>query len=101
MRVLVFYDLPTLTNQNKKDYRYFNKFLRKKGFIQIQESVYSKLALNQTASNYIMESVELNKPPEGSVIMLVITEKQFSKMTYLVGEKQSGYLDSDERNIIL
>lgn len=101
MRILVFYDLPTLTLENKKNYRVFNKYLRKKGFIQLQESVYCKLTLNQTAANNIISSVELNKPPEGSVILLIITERQFEKMTYLLGEKQKSFLDSDERNIIL
>ena len=33
--------------------------------------------------------------------MLKVTEKQYSKMEYIVGESKSEVLDSDERLIIL
>lgn len=101
MRVLVFFDLPTETLEHKSSYRAFRKFLIKKGFIMLQESVYCKLALNQTAASAVIESVRNNKPTEGLVQLLSITEKQFSKMEYLCGEKKSTIIDSDERLLIL
>ena len=67
----------------------------------MQESVYSKLALNTTAANGIVSSVKDNRPKTGLVQMMVITEKQFSKMEYVVGEKGSTIIDSDQRTIIL
>lgn len=67
----------------------------------LQESVYCKLALNNTVANGIVGAVRENKPEEGLVQMLVITEKQFSKMEYVVGEKQSVIVDSDDRVVIL
>ena len=96
MRVIVFFDLPTLTLEDKKEYRNFRKFLLKRGFAMMQESVYSKLALNTTVA-----SVKEHKPKDGLVQMLVITEKQYSKMEYVVGEKGSTIIDSDQRTIIL
>ena len=96
MRVIVFFDLPTLTLEDKKEYRNFRKFLLKRGFAMMQESVYSKLALNTTVANGIVASVKEHKPKDGLVQMLVITEKQYSKMEYVVGEKQTTVLDSDE-----
>jgi CRISPR-associated endoribonuclease cas2 len=101
MRVMVFFDLPTETIENKRDYRSFRKFLIKKGFMMLQESVYCKLALNQTVANSIVESVKNNKPTDGLVLLLSVTEKQFSKMEYICGEKKSSIIDSDERLIIL
>lgn len=101
MRVIVFFDLPTETMDNKRDYRNFRKFLIKKGFMMLQESVYCKLALNQTVANSIIESVRSNKPTEGLVFLLAITEKQFSKMEYICGEKKGNIIDSDERLIVL
>ena len=101
MRVIVFFDLPTETMDNKRDYRNFRKFLIKKGFMMLQESVYCKLALNQTVANSIIESVRSNKPTEGLVSLLAITEKQFSKMEYICGEKKGNIIDSDERLIVL
>lgn len=101
MRVMVFFDLPTETLENKRNYRVFRKFLIKKGFMMLQESVYCRLALNQTVANSIAESVRNNKPTDGLVLLLTVTEKQFSKMEYICGDKQSSIIDSDERLIIL
>lgn len=101
MRVIVFFDLPVETLENKKSYRQFRNFLIKKGFMMLQESVYCKIALNQTVANAIVGAVKSNKPNEGLVQMLVITEKQYSRMEYVVGEKQSSIIDSDDRLVIL
>ncbi len=43
MRMLVFFDLPTLTKEDKRNYRQFRKLLIKNGFIMLQESVYCKM----------------------------------------------------------
>lgn len=101
MRVIVFFDLPVVTNEDKRQYRQFRKFLIKKGFVMMQESVYSKIALNGTAAQNIEQNVKKNKPPRGLVQMLTVTERQFSKMEYVVGEKQTKIVDNDERLIIL
>ena len=101
MRVIVFFDLPVETLENKRNYRQFRKFLIKKGFMMLQESVYCKIALNQTVANAIVGAVKSNKPDDGLVQMLVITEKQYSRMEYVVGEIQSSIIDSDERLVIL
>ncbi len=87
MRILVFFDLPTETSKDRKIYSRFRKFLIKEGFIMMQESVYSKLALNNSITNAIRDKIEKNKPPKGIVQMLVITEKQFSSMEYIVRRK--------------
>ena len=68
-------------------YSKFRKFLIKEGFIMMQESVYSKLTLNNSITNAIRDKIEKNKPPKGIVQMLVITEKQFSSMEYIVRRK--------------
>lgn len=101
MRVLVMFDLPVLTSKNMKDYRQFRKYLIKSGFLMMQESVYCKLAPNSVAADSIVDNIRKNKPPEGLVQVLKVTEKQFSKMEYVVGEKRKDIIDSDERLIIL
>ncbi len=97
----MFFDLPTETSENRRDYRKFRKFLITKGFLMVQESVYSKLTLNQTVANSIVSSVKNNCPKEGLVQMLVVTEKQYERMAYIVGEKKSSVIDTDERMIVL
>lgn len=101
MRVIVFFDLPTESLENRRDYTRFRKFLIKSGFMMVQESVYCKLALNQTVVSSIVESLRRNKPPKGLVQLLVITEKQYSKMEFITGESSSDIITSDERFIEL
>ena len=45
--------------------------------------------------------VHNNKPPKGLIQTITITEKQFVKMDYIVGEYTSDIIDSEERLIIL
>lgn len=101
MRVLVFFDLPVLTEKNRKDYRDFRKFLIKSGFLMMQESVYCKLAQNSAAADTIVENVKKNKPSAGSVQLLKVTEKQYSKMEFIVGGNTTNVLDSDERLVVI
>lgn len=100
MRVIVFFDLPTLTSENRREYTRFRKFLIKNGFLMMQESVYTKMALNQTAATSIVESVRKNKPLEGIVQMMTITEKQYNRMEYVCGEFSSDVLCTDERLVV-
>ncbi len=100
MRIMVFFDLPVETLENKKEYRRFRNFLIKKGFLMLQQSVYCKLALNQTVAAGIMNAVKNNKPNEGLVQMLIITEKQYYKMEYIVGKSQNIIIDSDDRVVV-
>lgn len=48
-----------------------------------------------------MQMLKKNKPPKGVVCALEVTEKQFSRMDYIVGELHSDVIDSDERLVIL
>lgn len=101
MRVIVFFDLPTTTKKDIREYTKFRKFLIRSGFIMLQESVYSKIALNTTAVDAIARNVCKNKPPSGLVQMLSITEKQFARMEFVVGESKTDVLDTDDRLVIL
>lgn len=101
MRLIVFFDLPMETLDDKREYRRFRKFLINKGFLMLQKSVYCKLALNQTVANAVVQALKKNKPAAGLVQLFIITEKQFSRMEYISGSKQSDMIDSDERLIIL
>lgn len=101
MRLLVFFDLPVTTSFERREYRKFRKFLINDGFIMMQESVYCKLALNQSVLNGEMKRIRANCPKKGLVEMLSITEKQYAKIEYLIGEKTSNVEDSDERLVII
>lgn len=95
------FGLPVTTSENRRAYTHFRKFLLKNGFLMLQESVYCKLALNSTAVNAIVENIHKNKPEEGLIQLLTVTEKQYAKMDIIIGEIKSEVLDSDERLVIL
>jgi CRISPR-associated protein Cas2 len=101
MRIIVFFDLPTETSEEKREYRKFRKYLLKNGFIMMQWSVYSKLVLNPVVGNAVISNVRKNKPRNGLVQMLMITEKQFSHMEIIVGELQTEVIDTEDRLVIL
>ena len=101
MRIIVMFDLPVTTASDRREYTRFRKYLIKNGFLMMHESVYCKLAQNSTAADLIVQNVKKNKPISGLVQTLRITEKQFSRIEYIVGEKTNEVLDSDERIVIL
>ena len=101
MRMLVFFDLPTLTSEDRRNYRLFRKTLIKNGFIMLQESVYCKMMTSPTMGTSITNLIHNNKPPSGIVTTLAVTEKQFVKMDYVVGEYKSDVIDSEERLVVL
>ena len=101
MRILLFFDLPTDTPRDRKIYSKFRKLLINEGFIMMQESVYTKLALNNSVVNSVKDKIYKNIPPKGIVQMLAITEKQFNSIEYIVGKKDSNVLDNTERMIII
>lgn len=101
MRVIVFFDLPTVTAEDRKEYRRFRNFLLQEGFIMQQESVYAKLALNGVAANLIKNKVRIHTPKDGLVEMLTITEKQFSSIEFVSGNGQEKVVDNEERLIVI
>ena len=101
MRILVLFDLPVETPENRRDYSRFRKTLIQNGFIMLQKSVYCKLMTTPSVENSVKKLVRDNKPPDGLVQILTITEKQFTKMEYIVGKHHSDIIDSDERLVIL
>lgn len=98
---MVFFDLPVATLKDRREYSHFRRFLIKNGFIMLQESVYCKLAQNQGVVDSISESIRKNKPLKGVVQTLVITEKQYSKMEFIIGTGNSDVISSDKRFIEL
>ncbi len=101
MRILVMFDLPVITDTDRREYRKFRKFLILNGFLMLQESVYCKIAQNSVVADGIVENIKKNKPQAGLVQMLKVTEKQYSKMEMVVGSNDSNVVANDERLLIL
>ncbi|MDO5022897.1 MAG: CRISPR-associated endonuclease Cas2 [Eubacteriales bacterium] len=101
MRMLLFFDLPVGTATQRREYRQFRRHLIKSGFIMLQESVYCKLVPNNTVLLSVKYNIIKNKPSSGDIMLLNVTEKQFSRMEFILGDFQTDVINSDERLIIL
>ena len=101
MRVMVFFDLPVETIEDKREYRRFRKLLIRSGFLMMQQSVYCRMVLNQSVVRSVTELLRKHKPRRGIVQILTVTEKQFAGIECVTGSFQSDVIDSDERVIVL
>ena len=101
MRIIVMFDLPTETPEERRNYRNFRKKLIKNGFFMMQESIYVKISINAAACEEVIIKLKKIRPESGLVQILQVTERQFEKMEFLVGKPQSGVLSTDERVVIL
>lgn len=101
MRVIVMFDLPVTTQQGRREYSQFRKYLIKSGFLMLQESIYCKIAQNPTMADAIVGNIKKNSPTDGLVQILRVTEKQYAKMELVVGEIHNEVLNTDERLIVL
>lgn len=86
MRMIVFFDIPVKTKRQRRIATAFRNFLLKDGYHMIQFSVYARVCNG-------MDSVEKHRarlysalPQNGSVRLLVITEKQYESIEILVGD---------------
>ena len=78
MRIMVFFDLPTITAADRREYNRFRKYLINSGYIMIQESVYAKLVTNYTMVKLEMEKLIKNRACNGLIQALTLTEKQYA-----------------------
>ena len=101
MRTILFFDLPSVTSKDKREYTRFVKFIKKQGFVMLQESVYTKLSLNETVVKSTLKVVRDNLPKDGVVSVLTITEKQFSEIEQLIGEINTDVVINDNKVIKL
>lgn len=87
MRLMLFFDLPMNTKDERRKYTTFRKYLLSNGFMMLQFSVYAKIFPNRISLIQYVESLKRNLPNKGSVRMMAVTEKQYEKMLILVGGK--------------
>lgn len=67
----------------------------------VQESVYSKLCLNGTAARIEIDRMTRHKPPEGNIMLTLITEKQFASTVFLGRVNNTEYVTSTDRMVVL
>ncbi len=101
MRAIVFFDLPNVYSKDKRNYLLFRRFLLQEGFIMLQESVYSKIILNSQQAKLLQQRVRKAAPKKGLIQLLIITERQYASIEYIVGESNTKIIDNEDRLIVL
>ena len=85
MRILVFFDLPVKTKSERKAATKFRKFLINDGYYMVQFSVYARICNGPDAIEKHRLRAKANLPENGSIRMLVVTEKQYESIDILLG----------------
>lgn len=101
MRLIVMFDLPTLTEENRRDYRQFRKALISSGFIMMQESIYVRITTNKQSAKLLENQLQKIAPSAGVIQTLMVTEKQYASMNFLVGESKKDIRNSAGRLIVI
>lgn len=87
MRIIVMFDLPVITDKEKKIATKFRKFLLDEGFIMMQYSVYSRICKNNDDLNKHINRLKLNTPKNGNIRLLQVTENQYNNIIMFSGTK--------------
>ncbi len=85
MRVLIFFDLPVKTRDERRKATQFRKELLNDGFFMIQFSLYGRICNTIESAKMHEERIAKKVPKYGSVRSLIVTEKQYASMNILVG----------------
>ncbi|WP_246005681.1 CRISPR-associated endonuclease Cas2 [Companilactobacillus insicii] len=101
MRLMIMFDLPTLTSQDRRNYRQFIKNINNDGFSMIQESIYTCILIDKAAVNFLVNKIRLYAPTKGLIQALPITEKQFEAMVNICGKKDDKPENKFTRLVII
>jgi CRISPR-associated protein Cas2 len=87
MWVVVLYDLPTETKQERKAAHDFRKKVLKDGFTMFQFSAYVRHCPSRENADVHIKRTKANLPHRGHVGILCITDKQFGDIELFYGHK--------------
>lgn len=91
MWVMVFFDLPTETRQDRRNYTLFRKNLQRSGFMMLQFSIYARHCSSRENSEVHIRRVKQLLPPKGNVMLFTITDKQFGMIEFYHGKSRSAH----------
>ncbi|RMC51630.1 CRISPR-associated endonuclease Cas2 [Lactobacillus sp. ESL0228] len=98
---MIMFDLPTETAQQRKEYRQFRKKLINEGFLMMQYSVYVRVCVTRQTAQFLEKRVKKLLPKGGIVQSLMVTEKQYNDMHFLVGKPIEDVRNMSDRTVIL
>jgi CRISPR-associated protein Cas2 len=97
MWVFVFFDLPTETKKDRKNYATFRKSLQKDGFSMLQFSVYVRHCNSRENAEVHIKRVRTFLAPRGEIIIFTLTDKQFGMMEFFRSREISERPDTPQQ----
>ena len=88
MWILVFFDLPTRTKKERKQYTLFRDRLIKDGFTMFQFSIYVRHCASSENAEVHIKRVKNMLPEKGHVGIMCITDKQFGNIEIFYCKKE-------------
>lgn len=89
MWIIVLFDLPTETKQERKIYAEFRKKILKDGFTMFQFSIYLRHCPSKENAQVHIKRVRKILPEKGKIGIMCITDKQFGDMEVYYGSKEA------------
>lgn len=87
MWLLVMFDLPVRSKEQRRRAADFRKFLLEDGYQMLQYSVYCRPCPTEERTGIHHRRVKQALPFEGSVQILAITDRQFGRLEHYLGRK--------------
>lgn len=101
MWMLVFFDLPVGTKEERRRATQFRNFLKNDGYDMIQWSVYARACRGESGRKTHQDRLKRNLPNRGSVRCLTITDRQYGKMAFMVGKPSAQEQGSQQQMLLL
>ena len=99
MRMMVFFDLPVKTKSQRRVATQFRNFLLKDGYHMIQYSLYARVCNGMDAVEKHEKRLRTKLPTNGSIRLLIVTEKQYESIRILVGERCPDEIRASDEQI--
>ena len=88
MWMMVLFDLPVLTDKERRDANNFRKFLLDQGFDRCQLSVYLRFCAGKEQAQVYTKRVQTALPESGNVQIICFTDKQYENIVSFDGPKR-------------
>ncbi len=101
MWLFVLFDLPVKTKLQRRAATRFRQFLKDDGYMMMQFSVYIRVCRGQDGVDKHLSRVTQNLPSRGSIRALSVTERQYARMSLLLGPPDKNEKTAPRQMVLL
>ncbi len=100
MWIMVLFDPPTTTQEERRAYSQFRVYLLDESFTMAQYSVYIRHTTGKAQSTPIIERIKMAVPPEGRVDILQFTDRQYEDIVSLRGKRRTDSRENPDQLVL-